>query len=207
MNRSTGEPVGHRLATRAFTGVGALLCAVLVVASSGAVPPSPGKFAPFAAGPATPPSTGAPAVPPRSNASSGSPGGVTEPAPSSAAHPRPTGPPVRSSDPTGTTAAFFVAPDGKDSWNGTTSAPDPSLSDGPFLTLTRAQLAVRNELHNTSLAPGWITVWIASGTYALTAPLQFGALDSGTSANPVAWVALPDRSCKRRIVCSCDRSA
>lgn len=42
-------------------------------------------------------------------------------------------------------ADFFVSPQGNDSWSGTFEAPHTNRTDGPFLTLQRAQEAVRTK--------------------------------------------------------------
>jgi hypothetical protein len=59
----------------------------------------------------------------------------------------------------------------------------------PFVTLERARQAVRVDA-DRGRCP--IDVNIASGTYALTAALQFDAADSGSEEAPVTWRAAPD---------------
>ena len=47
---------------------------------------------------------------------------------------------------------FFVSPKGNDSWSGTLEAPNATLTNGPFATITRAKLAVR-ELKSSVYQP------------------------------------------------------
>ena len=42
-----------------------------------------------------------------------------------------------------TTADFYVATNGSDSWSGTLAIPNTDKSDGPFATIEKAQEAVR----------------------------------------------------------------
>jgi len=97
----------------------------------------------------------------------------------------------------GVTANFFVATNGNDSWSGTLSAPNSKGTDGPFASVARAQLAVRNALGSK---PSAITVEIRNGTYYLpqsaTAPgtLNFTTSDSGTSSIPITWENYPNES-------------
>lgn len=56
-------------------------------------------------------------------------------------------------------------------------------------SLTAAQQSVRDRLAHG--ARGGITVLVGGGTYRLTAPLVFGAADSGTPGAPVTWEAAP----------------
>lgn len=76
-------------------------------------------------------------------------------------------------------AEFFVSPHGSDSGRGNT--------DAPFLTIERAQRAVRDARKKN---PGeTVTVWLAPGIYAPARPLVFGPDDSGRAGAPVTWRA------------------
>ena len=93
------------------------------------------------------------------------------------------------------TADFFVAADGKDSWSGTLPSPNSRHTDGPFASIARAQIAVRNLIQSHRRRP--IIVMIRQGTYSLplspTNPgtLNFDGRDSGTSKMPVTWENYP----------------
>ncbi|MGA8150801.1 MAG: right-handed parallel beta-helix repeat-containing protein [Terriglobales bacterium] len=90
-----------------------------------------------------------------------------------------------------TTATFFVATNGNDSWSGTLAAPNSKNTNGPFASLAKAQIAV--EALRQSNPTTIITVMVRQGTYYLplspTNPgtLNFTAADSGTVAAPVTW--------------------
>ncbi|MFA5588055.1 MAG: hypothetical protein WC987_04740, partial [Mariniphaga sp.] len=95
------------------------------------------------------------------------------------------------------TADFYVSPAGNDSWSGTLAEPNSAGTDGPFLTIERAQLAVR-ELKAQVYKPKdppvekrWIgsphplgsgrdiLVYLRGGTYPLKQPLLFEPADCG----------------------------
>ena len=95
------------------------------------------------------------------------------------------------------TADFYVSPAGNDSWSGTLAEPNSAGTDGPFLTIERAQLAVR-ELKAQVYKPKdppvekrWIgsphplgsgrdiLVYLRGGTYPLKQPLLFEPADGG----------------------------
>lgn len=71
---------------------------------------------------------------------------------------------------------FFVSPRGSDA--------HPGTRDRPFLTLERAQKAVRQARNR-----GAINVYLRGGIYYLTNPLVFTAADSGSTRAPVTWQA------------------
>ena len=77
---------------------------------------------------------------------------------------------------------LFVAMNGDDSAAGTQAA--------PFLTLARAQAAVR------ALQPAHrpITVWVRGGTYFLSKPLVFSPEDSGSTDAPITYTAFPNEA-------------
>jgi len=85
-------------------------------------------------------------------------------------------------------STYYVATDGNDSFSGTLPAPNPADTDGPFLTLQRAQQAVEKAIGR---AEGPITVEIRGGTYYLGATLDFTHRDSGTEAQPITWEGYP----------------
>ncbi len=73
---------------------------------------------------------------------------------------------------------YWVSTTGSDSANGSAAA--------PFLTLERARLAVRQD---QSRGLCTINVNVGPGTYALTTPLVFDGLDSGSSSAKVVYRA------------------
>lgn len=75
-------------------------------------------------------------------------------------------------------AEFYVSPRGSDHNRGTRAK--------PFATLARARDAVR-----AANPTAGATVWLASGDYRVTAPIQFTAADSGSPAHPVVYRAMP----------------
>lgn len=69
------------------------------------------------------------------------------------------------------TPAYYVATNGNDTWTGLLPAPNAGNTDGPFLTITKAQ---------TSTHSGTIKrVVVRSGTYTLGANLVFTSSDNG----------------------------
>ena len=80
--------------------------------------------------------------------------------------------------------AYYVAPNGNDSADGSESA--------PFATLAGAQKALRARIAAGNLPQGGITVYIRGGTYAMTEPLVMSAEDSGTAECPITWCAYED---------------
>ncbi|KAH7305704.1 hypothetical protein BKA65DRAFT_470043 [Rhexocercosporidium sp. MPI-PUGE-AT-0058] len=74
---------------------------------------------------------------------------------------------------------FYVSPRGANSNAGTSASQ-------PFLTLSAAQQAVRNQIA-TSMTEN-ITVNLDSGVYFLSAPLSFTSQDSGRNGFSVNWV-------------------
>ncbi|WP_109117497.1 right-handed parallel beta-helix repeat-containing protein, partial [Azospirillum sp. TSO22-1] len=67
--------------------------------------------------------------------------------------------------------AFFVAPNGNDSWSGRLDAPNADGTDGPFASLERARDAMR--------AGAVKTTYVRGGTYRLGATLELTAADNG----------------------------
>ena len=78
-------------------------------------------------------------------------------------------------------AAFYVAPDGKDT--------NPGTETMPFATLTRARDAVRALRQAPQDGP--VLVYLKGGIYELDGPLVLGIEDSGTAASPTVFQAAP----------------
>ena len=99
---------------------------------------------------------------------------------------------VLSSIPVGAVAPVIlrVSPDGNDAWSGKLARPNLAHSDGPLASLTGARDAVRR-LKERGLHDTPVHVQFASGTYALTAPVEFLSQDSGTEAGPIIYEAVP----------------
>ncbi len=94
-------------------------------------------------------------------------------------------------------ADFYVSTNGNDSWSGTLSEPNSTKNDGPFLTIKRAQKAVRDLKSKVFFPKGkpiekrWIgsphplgrgkdiLVYIREGHYNLTQRLVFEPADGG----------------------------
>ncbi|BAI76773.1 hypothetical protein AZL_f00130 (plasmid) [Azospirillum sp. B510] len=72
---------------------------------------------------------------------------------------------------TDTQQAFFVATNGNDSWSGRLAAPNVDGTDGPFVTLERAQSAMR--------ATGIRDTYVRGGSYAMTRTVTLTGADSG----------------------------
>jgi hypothetical protein len=77
---------------------------------------------------------------------------------------------------------FYVAPDGNDSWSGRSPAPNAELNNGPFASLHRAQVALRDDRSATprpESAPR-PEIHIRGGIYHLHKPLSLTPQDSQT---------------------------
>ncbi len=102
--------------------------------------------------------------------------------------------PARAEENKSVAADFFVAPNGNDAWTGKLPAPNAAKSDGPFLSIVRAQKAVREAAHDKH--ESGITVMLRKGTYYLgfvpnTGTLKFTGDDSGKSNRPILWTNYP----------------
>ena len=84
---------------------------------------------------------------------------------------------------------FHVSMDGNDNWTGLSGTPDRDRGNGPFLTIRRAQKAVREALRHASCT---IVVSLHQGKYRLDQPLTFYKMDSGRDGMPVIWEAFED---------------
>ncbi len=79
---------------------------------------------------------------------------------------------------------FYVSPSGDDRWSG--RCPEPTGDDGPFATVERAQLAIR-ELKATQGLAAPITVLLRGGVYFLQTPIVFTPDDSGSPEAPITF--------------------
>lgn len=93
--------------------------------------------------------------------------------------------------PDSSTADFYVASNGDDSWSGEIAQPRENQTNGPFATLQRAQAAVRALKAEEPNRTRPIVVMVRGGTYFLTKPLTFAPEDSGTLHAPVIYRAYP----------------
>lgn len=80
--------------------------------------------------------------------------------------------------------AFYVSPDGDDSWSGRLPAPDENRTDGPFASLERARDAAR-EIEQP------VIVYLRGGTHFLTKPLTLTPEDSGDEGRPIVYSSYP----------------
>jgi uncharacterized protein YjdB len=100
--------------------------------------------------------------------------------------------PAASAD-VGTSADYYVATNGNDSWSGKLWDPNTTGTDGPFATIARAQTAVRAILANPNGRTTPITVLVRNGTYYQQA-LAFTSVDSGTASLQVFWQNYPNEA-------------
>lgn len=91
---------------------------------------------------------------------------------------------------TGTGTVFYVARNGNDSWSGKLAEPNAGRRDGPFLTLQRAQKAIRAWKTRGALGKP-VTVYVRGGEYDLSKPMVFEPADSGTPQDPITYAAYP----------------
>ncbi len=91
-----------------------------------------------------------------------------------------------------TGTAFYVSLAGNDSWSGRLPASNKAQTDGPFASLQRAQIAVREFKQNGPLPKGGITVFLRQGDYSLSKTLRLTAEDSGAKDAPIIWRALAE---------------
>jgi hypothetical protein len=90
-----------------------------------------------------------------------------------------------------TSADFYVATNGNDSWSGTLAAPNSGNSDGPFATIGKAQAAVRNLVQSSPSRTSPATVMLRNGTYFVPQALSFTTADSGTPSLRIIWQNYP----------------
>ncbi len=84
---------------------------------------------------------------------------------------------------------FYVATNGNDRWSGRLAAPNEARTDGPFVSLTQAQRAVRQLKREGLKRP--VRVVVRGGAYELKEPLVFTREDGGTEACPITYEAQP----------------
>jgi Right handed beta helix region len=86
--------------------------------------------------------------------------------------------------------AFYVSPQGRDTWSGTRPTPAADLSDGPLASLLGARDTVRR-LRTQQPETGPVRVVFADGRYPVTDAVTFMPADSGSAASPTVFEAAP----------------
>ena len=86
---------------------------------------------------------------------------------------------------------FYVSPNGNDTWNGLSPHQGSDNNYGPFLTLERAQKAIREAKHFSG-KPRSILVTVSGGEYILPKTLLFDSRDSGWEGNEIVWEGSKD---------------
>jgi len=86
-------------------------------------------------------------------------------------------------------ADYYVAPHGKDSWDGRLPEPD-GTGAGPFATLQRARDEIRKLKAGGKLTRP-VTVILRGGNYPLSEPFVLKPRDSGAEGAPVVYTAYP----------------
>lgn len=87
-----------------------------------------------------------------------------------------------------TDTILHVAPDGNDSWTGSSAIPNESGTDGPLASLAGARDAVRR-IRAEHRDTGVIRVVVSNGVYQLSEPFVLEPQDSGTGSSPVVYEA------------------
>lgn len=85
-------------------------------------------------------------------------------------------------------ADFYVSTKGSDTWSGRLAEPNAQGTDGPFATLDRARVAVRDLKKTKS---NNIHVYIREGVYRLNETVVFGLEDSGVGEAIITYAAYP----------------
>lgn len=83
--------------------------------------------------------------------------------------------------------SLYISPQGKDSWSGKLPAPNQAGTDGPFATLEKARVAIRQQKKRGEHAPSGITVWLRGGTYTRQDSFSLGPEDAGTADEPIIY--------------------
>ena len=87
---------------------------------------------------------------------------------------------------------FYLSPNGNDSFTGLLPSPNPTNTDGPFLTPFAAQLAV---LAVPRPLAGTVTIYVREGLYELNQTLVLGPGSGGDSPDSsVLWTKYPSDS-------------
>lgn len=88
--------------------------------------------------------------------------------------------------------AFYVSPDGDDSWSGRLPTSDENRTDGPFASLERARDAIRElKTSQGGKLKQPVIVYLRGGTHFLTKPLTLSPQDSGDEECPVIYSSFP----------------
>ncbi|WGS86808.1 right-handed parallel beta-helix repeat-containing protein [Methylomonas sp. UP202] len=82
---------------------------------------------------------------------------------------------------------LYVARNGDDRLDGSSTAINVSAKTGPFKTLNKAQQAIR-DLKAAGQLTEAVTVHIGAGTYQLKTPLEFTDADSGEAGKEIIWL-------------------
>lgn len=85
-------------------------------------------------------------------------------------------------------ADFYVSTKGSDKWSGKLSEPNKDGTDGPFATLEKAKMAVRDLKENKK---DDITVYIRGGEYKFSKTVIFDLKDSGNDGSMITYSAYP----------------
>ncbi len=91
-------------------------------------------------------------------------------------------------------ATYYVSPLGDDSWSGTVASSNRNLTDGPFATLERANLAILQLELKGDIPESGVEVLLRGGTYSLTHTLHLSAEGVGMNESPIQWSAYPGES-------------
>jgi hypothetical protein len=88
--------------------------------------------------------------------------------------------------------AFYVVPDGDDSWSGKLPTPNSERTDGPFATLERTKDVIR-EMKGTQggKLKQPVIVYVRGGNYFLNELLTFTPDDSGNEGCPITYSSYP----------------
>jgi hypothetical protein len=97
----------------------------------------------------------------------------------------------------GTSADFYVAAIGSDSWSGRFAEPNTDLTDGPFATLGRARDALRQSRKGSARKD--FVVRIRAGKYRLQKTLVFSFEDSAPAGGTITYAAYQN---EQPILCS-----
>ncbi len=88
----------------------------------------------------------------------------------------------------GMTLEYYIAQSGNDQFDGLSMGKTQLGTNGPFLTLGRAQQAIRDLKKNGQLDQP-VTIHIQTGNYVLQKPLEFDLRDSGFEGRQITWKA------------------
>jgi len=83
---------------------------------------------------------------------------------------------------------FFVSMHGRDAWSGRLSAPNATLTDGPFASLERARDVARNRAGRDVRG---VVVRVRGGLWLRDKPFLLDSANSGSPRHPVVWESYP----------------